>query len=129
MMPSCSKVITELVTEMPRSCSISIQSERVRRRSPRALHVAGQLDGAAEQQQLLGQRGLAGVRVRDDRERAPARDLALRRIERGSQGGRNLLHLSRSRARRTASLELWAQLGTRRGTMPNSVGFFRESRA
>ena len=33
-----------------------------------SLDRAGQLDGAAEQQQLLGQRGLAGVRVRDDRE-------------------------------------------------------------
>ena len=29
------------------------------------------VDGAAEQQQLLGQRGLAGVRMGDDRERAP----------------------------------------------------------
>ena len=37
-------------------------------------HFAGELDRAAEQQQLLGQRGLAGVRVRDDREGAPARD-------------------------------------------------------
>ncbi len=35
-------------------------------------HLAGKLDGAAEEQQLLGQRGLAGVRVRDDREGAPA---------------------------------------------------------
>ena len=34
---ACSKVITELLTEMPRSCSIFIQSERDRRRSPRAL--------------------------------------------------------------------------------------------
>ena len=34
---------------------------------------AGELDRAAEQQQLLGQRGLAGVGVRDDRERAPPR--------------------------------------------------------
>ncbi len=39
------------------------------------LDVAGELDGAAEQQQLLGQRGLAGVRMRDDGERAPALDL------------------------------------------------------
>ena len=46
---------------MPRCCSIAIQSDRVRRRSPRALTCAGQLDGAAEQQQLFGQRGLAGV--------------------------------------------------------------------
>jgi hypothetical protein len=37
VMPSRSKVSTELVTEMPRFCSISIQSDRVRRRSPRAL--------------------------------------------------------------------------------------------
>ena len=37
-------------------------------------HFAGELDGAAEQQQLFGQRRLAGVGVRDDREGAPARD-------------------------------------------------------
>ena len=37
-------------------------------------HFAGELDRAAEQQHLLGQRRLAGVRVRDDREGAPARD-------------------------------------------------------
>ena len=37
MMPSCSKVMTELVTEIPRSLSNSIQSDWVRRCSPRAL--------------------------------------------------------------------------------------------
>jgi hypothetical protein len=52
---------------MPRSRSIFIQSERVLRRSPLALTCA------AEQQQLLGQRRLAGVRVRDDRKRAAPR--------------------------------------------------------
>src|SRR6185312_2334014 len=36
-MPLRSNVITDDVTEMPRCCSICIQSERVRRRSPRAL--------------------------------------------------------------------------------------------
>ena len=41
-------------------------------------HFAGELDRAAEQQELLGQRGLAGVGVRDDREGAPARDGARR---------------------------------------------------
>jgi len=34
--PSCSKLITAEDTEMPRSRSIAIQSERTRRRSPRA---------------------------------------------------------------------------------------------
>ena len=38
-MPSNSKVITELDTEMPRCCSIFIQSERVWRRSRRALTI------------------------------------------------------------------------------------------
>ncbi len=57
-------------------------------------HVAGELDGAAEQQQLLRQRSFTGVRMGDDGERAAARDLALGRIERRSRGGRNLLHLS-----------------------------------
>jgi hypothetical protein len=42
---------------------------------PARLDLAGKLDSAAEQQQLLGQRGLAGVGMRDDRESAPARDL------------------------------------------------------
>src|SRR5438552_18607459 len=40
------------------------------------LDLPGELNGAAEQQKLLGQRRLAGVRMRDDRERAPASDLA-----------------------------------------------------
>jgi hypothetical protein len=35
------------------------------------LDLAGEIDGAAEQQQLFGQRGLAGVRMRDDRKGAP----------------------------------------------------------
>jgi hypothetical protein len=34
--PSCSKLITAEETEMPRSRSTAIQSERTRRRSPRA---------------------------------------------------------------------------------------------
>jgi hypothetical protein len=63
---------------MPRSRSIFIQSDRVLRRSPLALTwparlMAGQIDGAAEQQQFLGQRGLAGVGMRDDRKGAAAR--------------------------------------------------------
>ena len=36
-----------------------------------AAHGAGQLDGAGVEQQLLGERRLAGVGVRDDRERPP----------------------------------------------------------
>ncbi len=43
------------------------------------LDLAGELDGAAEQQQLLGQRRLAGVGVGDDGEGAPALDLARER--------------------------------------------------
>ena len=37
-------------------------------------HFAGELNGAAKQEQLFSQRRLAGVGVRDDREGAPARD-------------------------------------------------------
>ena len=37
-------------------------------------HLAGELDGAAEQQQLLGQGGLAGVGMRDDGEGPPPGD-------------------------------------------------------
>ena len=43
------------------------------------LDLAGELDGAAEQQQLLGQRGLAGVRMRDDGKGAPPLDFACER--------------------------------------------------
>ena len=41
-------------------------------------HFAGELDRAAVEQHLFGQRRLAGVRVGDDREGAPARDWAQR---------------------------------------------------
>jgi len=41
-----------------------------------ALDGAGQLDGTAEEQQFFGQRGLAGIRVRDDRKGAPLGDIA-----------------------------------------------------
>ncbi len=43
-----SKVITEEVTEMPRCCSIFIQSDRARRFCAARLHFAGEMDGAAE---------------------------------------------------------------------------------
>ena len=69
---------------MPRSCSSSIQSEVAWRRALRAANGAGQLDRAGVEQQLLGQRRLAGVGVRDDRERAPSRHLALELREGGS---------------------------------------------
>jgi hypothetical protein len=59
---------------MPRSRSIFIQSERVWIRLLLGLHFAGKLDRAAEQQKLFGQRRLARVRVRDDREGAAAAD-------------------------------------------------------
>ena len=39
------------------------------------LNLARQLNRSAEQQQFLGQGGLAGVRMRDDRNRAPAQNL------------------------------------------------------
>jgi hypothetical protein len=78
-----SKVMTEVTTEMPRSFSMPIQSERVdagsSSPSPRR-----ELDRAAEQQELFGERGLAGVRVRDDREGAAAGDRIGGLWERGS---------------------------------------------
>ena len=53
------------------------------------LDLAGKLDGAAEQQELLRQRGLAGVRVGDDREGAPPLDLGRNeRLGRARLGGR-----------------------------------------
>src|SRR5207248_6523642 len=39
------------------------------------LHFARQLDRPAKQQQFLGQGGLAGVRMRNDRKRPPAQNL------------------------------------------------------
>ncbi len=57
------------------------------------LDLAGEVDGAAEQQELLGQRRFAGVRVRDDREGAPALDLAReRRLGHGISGGKLPVH-------------------------------------
>ena len=41
------------------------------------LYRAGHLDQLAEQQQLLGNGGLAGVRVRDDGQHPPALDLVV----------------------------------------------------
>ena len=43
-------------------------------------HLTGQLNRAAKQQQLLRQCGLAGVRVRDDRERPAAGDRVFERL-------------------------------------------------
>ena len=53
------------------------------------LDLAGELDGAAEQEELLGQRRLAGVGVRDDREgAAAARDPGVAASGAGRQGMR-----------------------------------------
>ena len=46
-----------------------------------AAHGAGELDRARIQQQLLGERRLAGVGMRDDRERPPPRHLTLELAE------------------------------------------------
>jgi len=51
---------------------------------PARLHAAREVDGSAVEQQLLGQRRLARVRVGDDGEGAPARHLLL---ELGRHGG------------------------------------------
>ena len=59
------------------------------------LDLAGEIDGAAEQQQLLGQRGLAGVGVRDDREGAPALDLGGERRLRDRIGAASGLFMGR----------------------------------
>ena len=57
-----------------RDAALLLDLHPVRARAPPlalGLDLAGEMDRAAEQQQLLGQRGLARVRVRDDREGAP----------------------------------------------------------
>ena len=61
-----------------RDAALALDRHPVRAGAPAlaaGLDLAGQLDRAAEQQQLFGQRRLAGIRVRDDRKGAPARDL------------------------------------------------------
>ena len=59
---------------MPRSRSTFIQSDRARRCLATRLDRTRKLDGTAEQQQLFGQRCLAGIRVGDDREGTPPGD-------------------------------------------------------
>jgi hypothetical protein len=62
--------MAEAETEMPRSC---LHLHEVRPGAPRlalGAHLTGHLDGAAEQQELFGQRGLARIGVRDDRKGA-----------------------------------------------------------
>ena len=54
-----------------------VEEERHHREVEQEHQHAPALDRAAEQQQLLGQRGLAGVGVRDDREGPPPGDLFL----------------------------------------------------
>jgi undecaprenyl pyrophosphate phosphatase UppP len=59
--PSCSNCITELVTEMPRSCSTAIQSEAACRPVFRARTSPGEVDRPALEEEPLGERGLPGV--------------------------------------------------------------------
>ena len=64
-----------------RDAALLLEAHPVRGRVARRLAPldrAGHLDRAAEQQQLLGQRRLAGVRVRDDRKAAAAGDFVVR---------------------------------------------------
>ena len=65
---------------MPRCCSISIQSDVGVALRLAAAHRAGQVDRPRVEQQLLGQRGLAGVGMGNDRKRPPAGDLARQRL-------------------------------------------------
>ena len=71
---------------MPRSRSIAIQSEAAWRCVLAGGDRAGQLDRAAVEQQLFRQRRLAGVRVRDDGERARRRG-QLRCAQLGAMSG------------------------------------------
>src|SRR5690606_21209274 len=61
-----------------RDAALTLERHPVRRRMPRRsprLHGPGEVDGAAVQQQLLRERGLACVRMTDDREGATPTDL------------------------------------------------------
>ena len=82
-----------------RDAALLLHLHPVRRRGPAILaaaHGAGQLDGARIEQQLLGERGLAGVRMRNDGKRSPARDLALELACRGVDGSRLKVWRSRN---------------------------------
>ena len=68
--PLCWNCSTEDVTEMPRCFSISIQSE-VAARARFPLTSPAWAMAPAVQQELLCQRGLAGVRMGDDGEGPP----------------------------------------------------------
>ena len=57
---------------MPRWRSSSIQSRGDVAGGPARLDAAGQVDGAAVQEELLREGGLAGVGMADDGERPPA---------------------------------------------------------
>src|SRR5690606_15063259 len=61
-----------------RDAAVLFQLQEVGPRAPRlalGADLAGHLDRAAEQQELLGQRGLAGVGMRNDRKGPAAGDL------------------------------------------------------
>ena len=62
---------------------------------PARLDRAGEVDGPAVEQELLGERGLAGVRVADDGEGAPRLD--------GGGDGRVGVHVVESNRVRAAS--------------------------
>ena len=82
-------------------------------------HLAGELDRAAEQQHLFGQRRLAGVGVRNDRESAPARDgVWFGHIGFGLSGGR--LRLLNARGRRRGRVRIWGKRFNRSVTKPAS---------
>ena len=85
--PSCGKRSTVDVTEIPR-CARAPSSPTWRRRR-RALGAdgAGLGELPAVEQELLGQRGLARVRVGDDRERAAARRLVQDPLRTRRDGG------------------------------------------
>ncbi len=85
--------------EMPRSRSMSIQSDTTWRCEARPSHRPGQLDRPGVQQHLFGQRGLAGVRVGDDRERPPPLHFAPQRLGDDRNRGRHPNIVGRRRAR------------------------------
>src|ERR1700742_467647 len=65
------------------------------------LDLPREIDGAAEQQQLFGQRGLAGVGVRDDRKGTPSLDFGSERRTGGRFGGNGKIRHSRACGRET----------------------------
>jgi hypothetical protein len=78
---------SKVITDVDGDAALALDLHPVRARVAAlalGLHLPSKIDRTAKQQQLFGQRGLAGVRMRDDCERAPSRHFFGKRRQRDS---------------------------------------------